>query len=451
MNLRRRRHGANRRLFRATVLCVVLWGTPVSGIDLLGVYDLATEHDAELRRAFHEHLAAQELTKQARAGFLPTLSADAETGWTRQNIRDSDNSIFSSGTSSFSTHRVTLSLSQQIYNHSNIVNWKQAKAAVRRSDLDFETARQDLLIRTASLYFTALAAQSEFEFAETERVALQLHYDLADLQRQKGLASITDRYDALARLATVEALVVEAEDQWDDAIQALKEISDLIPASLDGLDESLPLIPPSPTDVATWIEAADSQNPGLLAQREAVEVARQEVARQKSSRYPVLDLVARGNREKSGGTLFGGGNDVQTSNFLVRLSLPLYQGSVVASRVREAFHAWQSAEQELKRRERAVRREVRSAFYGVTRAISRVLALQEALMAQQLALDARQEGFRSGRYSTIEVLDAERDLFEVRRDHARARFDYVLNSLRLKQSVGTLSEADILTVNGWLE
>ena len=424
---------------------------PTHAIDLLGVYDLATEHDAELRRAFHEHLSTQELVNQAKASFLPTLTLDAESGWTHQNIRSSDNPIFSSGSSSFSTNRVTLSLSQQIYNHFSIVNLRQARAAVRRADLEFETARQELLLRVATLYFGALAAKREFEFVETERTALQLHYDLADLQRQKGLASITDLYDALARLATVEALVIEAEDQWDDAIQALKEISDQIPASLEGLGEDLPLVPPSPTDVATWIEAADRQNPGLQAQREAVEVARQEVARQKSSRYPVLDLVARGNRERTGGTLFGGGSDVETSNVLVRLSLPIYQGSRVGSRIREAFHAWQSSEQELNRQGRAVRRQVRSSFYGVTRAISRVQALQEALTAQSLALDARQEGFRSGRFSTIEVIDAERNLFEVRRDYARAKFDYILNSLRLRQAVGTLGESDLLAVNRWLE
>ena len=390
----------------AFALALALPGGPAYGIDLLGVYDLAAQDDPEIRRGLHEYLASRELIPQARAGFLPTFSVEAETGGTHQNIRSSDNAIFAPGINSFVTHRLTLSLNQPIYRHLALVNRRQARAALKRADLEFETVKQELILRVAMLYFGALAAQQEFQFSETERTALERHYELVDLQRQRGLATVTDLYDARARLATVEALVIETEDNWDDAVEALREVSRQVPASLAPLDSEVPLIPPSPSAFEMWVDAAQAQNPALLAQSQAVEIARHEVARQKSGRYPTLDLVARGNRERSGGSLYGGGSHTETSNVLMCLTFPIYQGGILGSRVREARESLQSAEQELERQSRALQRQVRGAFYGVTRAISRVTALEEAIRAQELALEARQEGYRSGLYSTIEVLDA---------------------------------------------
>jgi outer membrane protein len=180
-------------------------------------------------------------------------------------------------------------------------------------------------------------------------------------------------------------------------------------------------------------------------------VARQEVSRNRAGRFPALDFLARGNRERTGGTLFGGGSDVETANFLVRLSIPVFEGGLMASRIREAEQSYRAVLEEFERQRREVVRTVRSSFYGVTRAISRSQALEQAVASQKLALEARQEGYRSGRYSIVDVLDAERDLFEARSDYARARYDYVLNSLRLRQTVGALGEDDLVTINAWLE
>ena len=424
---------------------------PAEGVDLLEVYDLATQDDPEMRRAQHEHRAASEILKQARAGFLPTLTVDAESGGTRQKIHSSDNPVFAEGTSFFATNRVTLTLNQPLYRHAAVVNLRQARTATRRADLAFETAKQELLLRVATLYFEALAAEATYDFAEAERTALQSHYEMTDLRRRTGLAAVTDLHEARARLAAVEALVIEAEDVWDDGLQALRGLNPRIPAGLSGLSGDLKLVPPAPDDAEAWKATALEENLRLLTQVQMVEVARQEVARHRAVRFPALDFLARGNRERNGGTLFGGGSDVETANFLVRLSVPVFEGGLMMSRVREAEQSYRAALEEFERQRREVVRTVRSSFYGVTRAISRSRALEQAVASQELALEARQEGYRSGRYSIVDVLDAERDLFEARSDYARARYDYVLNSLRLRQAVGALGEADLVTVNAWLE
>jgi outer membrane protein len=130
--------------------------------------------------------------------------------------------------------------------------------------------------------------------------------------------------------------------------------------------------------------------------------------------------------------------------------LPLYQGGLVNSQVKEATYLYQRARKEHERLVRSVERTTRSAYWGVISAIGRVEALQQSVAALELALDGRQKGFRSGLFPSLDVLDGVRDLFRSRRDYARARYDYILNSLRLKQMVGTLSEKDIVAVNQWL-
>ena len=424
---------------------------PVEGIDLLGVYDLATQDDPELRRAQQEHLASSEILRQAWAEFSPTLTLDAESGGTRQNIRSFDNPLYAAGASFFSTNRLTLTLNLPLYRHTSVVNLRQARAATRQADFAFESAKQELLIRVATLYFGALAAEAIYDFAESERLSLQSHFEMTELQRRKGLASITDLHEARARLSAVEALVIEAEDVWDDALQALRSLNPRIPSGLSVLKDDLALIPPVPDDVELWKASALEGNLTFRTQAQVVEVARQEVYRLRAARLPVLDFLARGDRERNGGTLFGGGSDIETANLLVRLSVPLYQGGMTSSRTREATYKYRAALEGFEGLRREVVRAVRSAFYGVKRAISRSKALKQAVDSQTLALKARQEGYRSGSFSIVDVLDAERDLFEVRRDHARARYDYILESLRLRLIVGTLSEDDLMMINAWLE
>ena len=132
------------------------------------------------------------------------------------------------------------------------------------------------------------------------------------------------------------------------------------------------------------------------------------------------------------------------------MNLPLYQGGLLRSQIKEATFLYQRTKTEEEKLVRSVERLTRSAYWGVISAIGRVKALQQSVAALELALEGRQKGFRSGVFPSLDVLDGVRNLFLSRRDYARARYDYILNSLRLKQMVGTLSEKDIEAVNQWL-
>lgn len=428
----------------------MLSGPSVRAEDLMQVYKLAQERDPTFQSSRYVYLASPERLRQAYSGLLPTLSIEGEYIETRQDIVSSDNTVFATGSTDFPTSTYTVSLVQPIFQYSSIVRLRQAKAEVKRSDMEFEVAKQDLVLRVSEVYLAALAAQDGLAFAQAEEAAVQIHFELARARHNAGLAPITDLLDAKARLGTVKARKIEAQNMLDDALQALREVTGESIVFLARLKEELPLVNPDPADVDRWIEEALKQNLALEVQRHAAEVARQEVARQKSGHYPSLDLVVRHNWRETEGTLFGGGSEVETQEGLLRLNVPIYEGGLVSSRTREAVKLYEAALQDLEKQTRAVKRQTRAGYLGVESAISRAESLQQSVESQTLTLEGKREGFKSGLYTSLAVLDAERDLYLAKQDYAQARYDYILNSLRLQQAAGTLKEEDIAMVNQWL-
>jgi outer membrane protein len=199
------------------------------------------------------------------------------------------------------------------------------------------------------------------------------------------------------------------------------------------------------------VQTALKQNLLLEARRQAVEVARQEIQRQRAGHYPVLDLVATQNKKDTGGSLFGGGSTVATTDFTFRLSIPLYSGGLTSALSDEAVKRYYSALEDQERDARQVERQTRAAYQGVTGGIVRTRALEQGITSAESARQLKSEGYRSGLQTILQVLDSERDLYAAKRDAAKSRYDLLLNRLRLMQGAGTLSENDLLAVNRMLE
>jgi outer membrane protein len=419
--------------------------------DLVDLYRLARKNDPQLQRARYEHAASRETLSQAYSNLLPTLAAQGEYIENAQDIVSSDNAVFEVGKTDYTTKTYTLTLTQPIFHYASIVRVGQANAEIERADAEFEISKQDLMLRVSQLYLEVLSAQDRLAFAQAEQAAVELHFELAKGRHSMGLTPITDLHDAKARLSSVMARRIAAENDLDDSFQALREVCGDLGGKLAGLTGEMPLVGPDPGDVGPWIKGALEQNLGIKVQRQAVEVAKEEIKRQRSGHYPTLDLVGRYNDRDTNGTLFGGGSDVKTTEVLLEANLPIFQGGYVCSRTREASHLYQAVLQDLERQIRAVKRETRAAYLGVKSAISRVEALEQSVVSQRLALEAKQYGFNSGLYTSLAVLDAERDLYLAKQDYAQARYDYILNSMRLKQAVSTLEEEDLVLVNQWFK
>jgi outer membrane protein len=418
---------------------------------LLEVYRLAVQNDPRLAAARYDHEASTKATRGALAGLLPTVMADSEKTGERQNILSSQNAVIGAGFSKFPIDQYSLTITQPIF---KLVAWErlsQAEAAEKQALAQRIAAEQALMLRVASAYLGVLAAEDSLSFATAERTSIGQQLQLAKERVARGLATIVNLHDAQARFAQTEAQEVEARNTLDDAQQAMREIIGKLVSSYTAVREEIPIARPDPENVAKWIDTAVEQNPGLKAKRLAAEVAAQEMRKQRAGYAPTLNLVGSYINRKQGGTLFGGGSHVETTDVSLKLNVPLYEGGLTTAATEEAVFRHSKALQEVEAEQRAVDRQTRAAFLGVVGAVSRVQALQQGVVSQQSALKAKQESYRAGLLTLLAVLDAERDLYFVRRDYAKARYDYLLNRLKLKQSTGTLADADLEAIDRLLK
>ena len=444
----------SRNLFYSALLsiCFLPFSTThIYAEDLLEIYQQAVSADPTFRAATFDHVGSRELLKQAYADYLPVVTLDYDKIKTSQDILSSDNPVFNAGSTSFPTTTWSLTVTQPIFRYANYVRVGQAKTELRQADAQKILAQQDLILRAAETYILALGAEDLMTFIKAQQSAVIKQLELARGKEQARTGRLVDRLDAEARMASVEADLADAEVSLRDAYQAVFELTGTTPKRLAALGKNLDLVEPSPSGVSHWVELAEKQNPTLQSQRHAVEIAQQEVSRQNAGHMPTLDLVLRESNRDTGSTLFGGGSNVDTQELMLRLSLPLYQGGSVSSKKRQAIARQYSAMEDLVRLQRQSRRQTQDAYWGVQTAIKRVASLEKAVIAQQETLSLKQASFENGLNTALTVLDAERDLYSARKDFAKARYDYLLNGLRLKAQVGVLVEADLLAINQWLQ
>jgi outer membrane protein len=416
----------------------------------MDAYRQAIQSDPVFQSYQFRTFVAQEGQRQALAAMLPTVMANGSYMHKTQDIVSSDNEVYASGNSDYGTTVYAVTLTQPLFNWAAYTGWKQAEMVRVRSEMEFVLAGQELITRVADLYFQALAARDRLDYAIVEEAAVAKHFELAQGRLDMGLIPITDLHDAKARLATTEAQTIETRNKLEDALQALSEVIGAPVDDLTPLASNIRLQSPDPATLDSWLTGALEGNPAIELSKKAVDVAELEVKRQNAAHYPTVDLVSSFDNENTEDSLFGGSSEVETYKIGVQFTLPLYQGGEVASKVRSARHEVSIARQELVRQSRSVERKTRSAFLGVDSSLKKADALAQSIDANRLALEAKQDGYMSGLFTSLSVLDAERDLALVSIDHAQARYDYILNSLRLKQAVGTLTEQDLQDLENWL-
>ncbi len=479
--------------------CLFLLNYPLSAYaaDLIQVYELAFENDSTFQKEVYTHEASPEIYKQAFSGMLPVLGLDAFYQRSEHQIFDNEVSVYGDNLAKYPSKGFNLVLSQPLFEYSSMIRISQAKEEVKRADLEFQAAGQDLIMRVTEAYLWALETRDVLLFSKAEEDAVKLHFDLAKERYENGLVPITDFHDAKARLAGVTIKRVRAEHSMEDAFEGLAVITGSSISSLKGIKlpdintdeiyasagtdtgssevffsgpadakqfnsltsrtgekyegDSIPLISPAPNNVDEWIEAAKNQNLTVLAREKDLIVAEKEIKRQNGGHLPTVSLVGRLNRDVEGGSLYGGGSDLEKWEGAVEVKVPLFNGFSTSSKVREARLLYRAAQQELETEIRSVAREAKAAFLGITSSIENIKALKQAMISNQIALDAKKEGFKSGLLPSLAVTDAERDLFQTKHEYAKSQYEYIIYSLRLKKAVGLLKQEDIEVVNSWLD
>ncbi len=417
---------------------------------LLDVFDVSLEADPEYQGAIASNLAAQELTPQARSFLLPNLSAGGAVRHNYAEVRRS--ATGPTGNTNWGDQQADISLTQPVYHHDLWVQLEQADLRTKRANAEFAFARQDLILRVSERYFDVLRARDQEAFAKAALDAFGQQLKQAQQRFEVGLIAITDVEEAQSGFDLATADVIAAENDLDNAREALREVTGLYTTDLASLGDAMPLASPDPADINQWTETAMRQNLQIAAARHAAANAKEEISRIESGHYPTLDLVGRAQYFNSDGGIGGIATNNQTvdGQLGLELNVPIYEGGLVMSQTRESRHLYQQSLDDLERQRRAVQRQARAAYQNLESEISRVKALTQAVKSTISAKEAIDAGFQVGTRTSVDVLNAERRVFEARRDLAFSRYDYIINRLTLKQAAGTLSESDIEQVNSWL-
>ena len=412
--------------------------------DLLSVYQLALKNDSQFRAAQAEYSALQELKPQSISALLPTLSLSGNVS--RHNEKNTSSSANTSY--QYNSNGYSINLVQPLYRNENFVALDKADAQVMQAVIAFENSKQDLILRVAKNYFAVLAAKDEQSFAQTERKAINEQLLQARQRFNVGLIAITDVHEAQARYDQAVASAIVAENAVAISLQTLREITSTDHTNLVSLANKHPLPTPKPENIEQWVGTALSQNILLRVSKKNVDIAKAEVSRQQGSHYPTLDLTAKHSyNDIDGGAL---GEREQNNNIVaLQLNIPLYQGGMVNSRTRAAAHRLTQAQALFEQQKRATERQVRNAYLSVIANISQAKALKQALASSSIALEATQASFEVGSRTTVDVLNSQRELYRARRDYAQARYNYFLETLKLKYAAGTLSALDVEQLNPW--
>jgi outer membrane protein len=439
---------------RLLVAVVTLFlSTAVQALDLKEALERAEKYDATLRAAMADYMAAEELYPQSRANLLPDINANAFTARSGIEIeRPSEvQSIY------YDTDGYSISLNQVLFNKAFWDAMEQSEALVAQAAASYEAAKQDLIIRVAQAYFNVLGAQDNVAFTQAEKEAIGRQLEQSRERFNVGLIAITDVRESQASYDNAVANEIVARNTLRNNIEALRVIIGDPVADLAPLAEKFPLLMPEPNDINQWQDMALEGNLNLKASRYALNAAKENYQGSRAGHYPTVNLTGSHDFDSTDNSIFGAisgtpdARDTTTNDLRMTLSLPLYQGGGVSSRVRQANAEVWSAQALVDQAIRTTVQQVRDAYLGVEASVSSVQAFYQALVSAKTSVEATEAGFEAGTRTSVDVLLVQGRQFEAERNYARSRYDYLLVLLELQRAAGSLTREDLWQINEWLD
>lgn len=437
------------RLASARSLIVVALATlpALSGaMDLAQAYRLALANDSQVASARLQLNAIREKLPQAQAAFRPQVSSAASLQQQYAEIFPARGNQYSTD---FTNQNYSVSLNYPIYRAQNAEVLEQSKLQISVAEAQLAAASQDLVLRISQAYFDVLASQDNLATIGSQKRAITEQLAAAKRNFEVGTATITDQQEAQARFDLAVAQELAGLNDLEVKRAALALLVGRSVSDIARLRPGIQLSAPLPAQETQWTSAARDSNFSVQQARLNSEIAKREIERQRLATNFTVDLVSSVSHGRSANF-----NQVGTNSLVgglgVQVAKPLYTGGLSESRVKEALASHERSLSDLETARRQAELAARQAFYGVNSGLAQIRALEAAEKSSQLALDSNLLGYQVGVRINIDVLNAQQQLFTTRRDLARARYDTLINSLRLKTTNGSLGESDIGTVNALL-
>ncbi|MBL4941591.1 MAG: outer membrane channel protein TolC [Colwellia sp.] len=427
--------------------------------DLLSVYQQALLNDTTVLKAQAQFEIVKEDIIQARAVLLPTISASGSISTSERettNYNDAFGPIGATSTNNTDSTGYGALLTMQLYNHSSWLRLDTAKKSAHQSDLNYQVAKQDLIVRVTQAYFTLLSTKDDLDFAQAEKAAIARQLEQTKQRFSVGLTAITDVHEAQAQFDNAVTEEIRAENAIYNAEEELRVITNTYPRNIEVLNtDRFSTTTPSPNSADEWQKKAEAKNLDLITAKVGVEIAQDNINIARAGHYPTLDFRSDWNSGKSQTSI-----TVQepTQNFPetpffdnysvgVTLNVPIYSGGATQSGVRQAQKRYVLANQDLMQTHRGVVRTTRNAYNTVVATISAIKSLQQAVLSAEKALEATEAGFEVGTRTIVDVLNSTRNLFNAKRNLSSTRYTYIQNVLLLKRAGGTITNNDITAIN----
>ena len=438
-----------KRSFRFIVLLTgMLWASFSYALDLMQAYELAKKTDPTIAAATYQYDAAREKSPQAISSLLPTISASG--GYTRSST--DVNSPANSYDRDNTQRNWSLRLSQPIINVQNWINYSQAKLSVMQAEATLYDAKQNLIIRVAQAYFDVALAYQTLEFTRQQKAAIAEQLEDAKLRFEVGAATITDAKEAQASYDSILAEEIRAVANLDNKRYALEQLIGQPVDQINLVRNNFYFPKPDPDKDTYWIDAAKQSAWQVVYANLGRQIADKQIGYARAGHYPTLDLVASRSGDRADAPVGYTGNAyTHSSQIGLQLSIPIFQGGYVTSKVREAEALSKKSTQDFLAAQRDASIFAKQSYLSVVSGQSEVAALEQALISDQAALDANKLGYEVGVRVNIDVLNAQAKLYSTKQSLAQAKISLLLAQLNLKASVGDLIEPDLSFINTFLD
>ena len=436
------------------LLTVLLTCFFVSSENILEIYNEALENDPTYKSAEYSYLADKQIVVQGRAALLPSITLSGSTNWNEYYQNDKLQQEYNSFSKS-------ARISQPLFRLDSWFNFKRSKSLTNAAEADFAYQQQNLLLRTAELYFGVLRAIDNLNAAISEEKAIKKQLDQAQQRYEVGLSAITGVQEAQLAFDLSMAARINNEGNLFSAREALNALIGREIFSLDELGENLNVSSPFPNSKEEWVKTALENNYQLKAAYLRRDAAKSNARSVASNHLPKIDIVGSGSESETnqfnyeGFEINGQGIPVPAvtgrRNYSIQLSVPIFQGGAVSSRRKQAYSQFNEADENTLFTERSVIQEVRSQFSNVVTLVANVNAQRQAVISATSALEATQVGYKVGTRNIVDLLQAEKNLYSAEKNLANAKYDYILANLRLALAAGTIGPNNIVDINNILE
>ena len=428
------------------VLCIILMKMSIGHTeDLLTIYQQALEADPKLKTAAMKVQIGTAQKGQSLGSMLPQISGNANWSLNHQNSGKP-----STANPNYQGTRYTVSLTQTVLDFAKFWDWRRAQEVENQYALENIGAQHELMFNVVEKYFNVLEAEDQVNFTESEKEATTKQLDQVQKQYAKQLILITDVYEVEARLDQIKASAIEAETQLVIAKESLKELTNSEPEGLFKLRNNINF-KPLDGKLEDWIAVAKSENPLIAAQIRAIAAASDNVAVQKSRYLPVVDMQLSYNSTNTGYQSISLGTNYDTQVAAINVTVPIFTGGTTTNRMHEAQYRLSISQYENDSKVRALIKDTSDAFLSSNASVKRINATQKALESTTKARESLETGFRYGDQTIGDVIIAQQNEFKAKRDLSAAKYAYIKNKIRFMQSIGLISDANMVEVNDWLQ